>query len=85
MTQAILSLQMQCATAISTKQTFGTVLGVGFGLCSLTGLVGTPISGELAPHGFLAVSMFTASTLLLGSFFLLCARLNLSRRLMDKV
>jgi MFS family permease len=32
---AILSLQMHCATSISTKETYGTVLGAGFGLCSI--------------------------------------------------
>jgi hypothetical protein len=49
------------------------------------GLVGTPISGELVPHGYLALSMYAASTLAVGTVVIAVARLMQSWKLWTRV
>lgn len=49
------------------------------------GLIGSPISGELVPHGYLALSAYVASTLMLGGIILTVVRCILSRKLVAKV
>lgn len=109
---------MQCAAALSTKETYGTAVGLAMGFASIAcvfvppassldpvpslsflpttpttptnptpnrGLVGTPISGQLVPHGYLALSLYAATTLLVASGFFVVGRLLLSRRLWARV
>jgi hypothetical protein len=49
-------------------------------------LAGTPISGQLAgKYGYLAVSIYTGSSLVLGAILLIWARLVQERRLVVAV
>ncbi len=82
---ACLSLQLQCAAAMSTPETHGTVIGLAFGFVSIAGLVGQPIAGALVPKGWLALSIYSGSSLMAGSVFVILSRLSLSRKLRVKV
>ncbi|GMF75168.1 unnamed protein product [Aspergillus oryzae] len=52
---------------------------------SYSGLVGTPISGRLLKHGYLALSMYSGAALLAGAGLVLIARLRQNTKLMAKV
>ena len=82
---ACLSLQLQCATALSTPESHGTVMGLAFGGVSVTGLVGNPIAGALVPKGWVALSMYAGSSLMAGAVLVVLSRLSLSRELRVKV
>ncbi|KAK4496648.1 hypothetical protein PRZ48_012630 [Zasmidium cellare] len=82
---AILSLQLVCATTLTTDESHGAGVGIVMASVSLTGLFGTPIAGELVKSGYLALSCFAAATLLVGGVLLGLARLAKDRRLFVKV
>ncbi|KAJ9225686.1 hypothetical protein DTO271D3_6787 [Paecilomyces variotii] len=72
---AILSLQQACAAQIATPTTVGTVIGIVMGSCSLSSMAGTVISGELGQkYGFLALSVYSGASLILGGAILLAAK-----------
>ncbi|OJD30000.1 mfs monocarboxylate transporter [Diplodia corticola] len=75
---AILSLQTACVAKIATRETQGTAVGLLMGSVALTALFGTPISGQLVgQYGYLALSMFSGATLVVGSLLITWARLRL--------
>ena len=82
---ACLSLELQAVTTLATPETHGTVMGLGFGSMSITGLVGTPIAGALVPHGWIALSMYSGASLMTGAVFIVLSRLSLSRELKARV
>ncbi|KAF2160387.1 hypothetical protein M409DRAFT_70538 [Zasmidium cellare ATCC 36951] len=82
---AILSLQLVCATTLTTDESHGAGVGMVMASVSLTGLFGTPIAGELVKGGYLALSCFAAATLLVGGVLLGLARLAKDKRLLVKV
>ncbi|KAL4883172.1 major facilitator superfamily domain-containing protein [Aspergillus karnatakaensis] len=83
---AILSLQQVCAAQIATPQTLGLAVGTIFAASSFSAMASVPITGELAArYGYLAVSIYSGVSLVVGSFFLLLARLSQSRKLLAVV
>ncbi|KAE8378275.1 major facilitator superfamily domain-containing protein [Aspergillus bertholletiae] len=83
---AILSLQQACAAQVSTPQTIGLTLGTVMAATSFSALAGVPISGELAgKYGYLALSIYSGVSLLLGSVLLVAARFVQSRELFTVV
>ncbi|KAF2159683.1 hypothetical protein M409DRAFT_29845 [Zasmidium cellare ATCC 36951] len=81
---AVLSLQIACASLVSTKETMGAAIGIVMGSIALTALFGTPIAGELVKSGYLALSMFAGATMLVGAVLVLFARLGRSPKLLAK-
>ncbi|KAL4800848.1 major facilitator superfamily domain-containing protein [Aspergillus venezuelensis] len=83
---AILSLQQVCAAQVATPQTIGLAVGTIFGAGSLPAMASTPISGELAgKYGYLALSIFAGVSLIVGSVFLLLARVAQNRKVLAVV
>lgn len=82
---AILSLQLVCATTLTTDETHGAGVGIVMASVSLTGLFGTPIAGELVESGYLALSCFAAAMLIVGGVLLTVARMARDRRLWVQV
>ncbi|KIX07654.1 uncharacterized protein Z518_02307 [Rhinocladiella mackenziei CBS 650.93] len=82
---SILSLQVACATKLATPQTYGTAVGMTMGIVSLTGLFGSPISGELIKYSYLALSMYAGAVLAVGGILICFTRLQLSRKLLHIV
>lgn len=82
---AIMNLQIACAAQLATPQTLGIAMGMVMGSVSLTGLVGTPISGQLVQHGWIALSTFAASSMAVGTILLTLARLQQNRKVVAKV
>ncbi|KAL4966157.1 MCT family MFS transporter [Aspergillus stella-maris] len=83
---AILSLQQVCAAQVATPQTIGLAVGTIFGAGSLPAMASTPISGELAgKYGYLALSTFAGVSLIVGSVFLLFARVAQDRKVLAVV
>ncbi|KAH7045360.1 MFS monocarboxylate transporter [Macrophomina phaseolina] len=79
---AIMSLQSACAAQIATHETHGTAVGFLMGSLALTALFGTPISGELVgSYGYLALSLYSGASLVVGSLLIIWARLRLNRSL----
>ena len=76
-----MSLQASCGTKLATPATYGTAVGMAMGTVSLTGLFGSPISGELIKYGYLALSMYAGSALVVGGVLIATARLMQSRKL----
>ncbi|KAJ0425040.1 putative MFS monocarboxylate transporter [Aspergillus carlsbadensis] len=83
---AILSLQQVCAVQISTPQTVGLTVGAVMASASFSAMASVPISGELiGSYGYLALSLYTGVSLIVGSFLLLLARLAQDKRLLAVV
>ncbi|KAL5341036.1 major facilitator superfamily domain-containing protein [Aspergillus crustosus] len=79
---AILSLQQVCAAQIATPQTIGLAVGTIFAASSFSAMASVPITGELAArYGYLAVSIYSGVSLIVGSLILLLARLSQSQDL----
>ncbi|KAK0637473.1 putative MFS monocarboxylate transporter [Bombardia bombarda] len=78
---AIVSLQGACASRIATHRTQGTAMGLVMGASAITALVGNPVGGTLVgKYGYLANSMFTGATLVVGTVLIVVARLRLDRK-----
>ena len=73
---AILSLQLACATVLTTErpELRGTAVGLTLASVSLTGLFGPPIAGELVERGYFALAAFAGAALLAGGVLLGMAR-----------
>ncbi|OJJ64772.1 hypothetical protein ASPSYDRAFT_84766 [Aspergillus sydowii CBS 593.65] len=83
---AILSLQQVCAVQIATPQTLGLAVGTIFAASSFSAMASTPISGELSEkYGYLSLSIYSGVSLIVGSVFLLMARLVQSRKILVAV
>ncbi|KAF7592018.1 hypothetical protein BBP40_000799 [Aspergillus hancockii] len=83
---AILSLQQACAAQVATPQTIGLVMGTVMASTSFSAMAGIPISGELAgKYGYLALSIYSGVSLLIGSVLLAAARFVQSRKLLAVV
>ncbi|KAJ9236379.1 hypothetical protein DTO027B5_4673 [Paecilomyces variotii] len=79
---AILSLQQTCVAQVSSSSNMGTAIGTVMAATSLSGLAGIPISGELAGrYGFLALSIYSGVSMLVGTVILIAARIAQERRL----
>ncbi|TEA20215.1 Leporins efflux protein lepC [Colletotrichum sidae] len=79
---AVMSLQGACVGKIAHQRHQGLAVGFMMGSIAITALVGPPISGQILSHsGYLALSMWTGATLVLGAAILLMARLRLDRNL----
>ncbi|CAI7678945.1 unnamed protein product [Penicillium pancosmium] len=77
----ILSLQQACAAQVSGPHTMGLAIGSVVGATALSAMANIPISGALvSKHGWISISMFSGSTLLLGAALLIFARLALNPR-----
>ncbi|KAF9872005.1 major facilitator superfamily transporter [Colletotrichum karsti] len=77
---AVMSLQGACVGKIAHHRNQGMAMGFMMGSISVTALVGPPISGQMLSHsGYLALSMWTGATLVLGAVILGLARLRLNR------
>ncbi|KAL0938126.1 MFS monocarboxylate [Colletotrichum truncatum] len=77
---AVMSLQGACVGKIAHHRSQGLAVGFMMGSISVTALVGPPISGQILGHsGYLALSMWTGATLVLGAVILGLARLRLNR------
>ncbi|TDZ27672.1 hypothetical protein C8035_v009485 [Colletotrichum spinosum] len=77
-----MSLQGACVGKIAHQRHQGLAVGFMMGSIAITALVGPPISGQILSHsGYLALSMWTGATLVLGAAILLMARLRLDRNL----
>ncbi|KXG50743.1 Major facilitator superfamily domain, general substrate transporter [Penicillium griseofulvum] len=78
----ILSLQQACAAQVATSTTLGLAIGTVTGSTALSAMANVPISGALVEkYGYLALSMFSGASLLLGGFLLTAARLAQNRQL----
>ncbi|KXT15283.1 hypothetical protein AC579_4836 [Pseudocercospora musae] len=82
---AIMSLQLACATILADEKTRGAAVGLAMASVSLTGLFGTPIAGELAEHGYVALSGFAGAMLIVGAILLACARFSRNSKFLAKV
>lgn len=82
---SILSLQLPCASQLSTPENHHLAVGAIFAAGSITSLIGSPIAGKIQEHGYVALSMFTASVLVLGAVLIAVARLLQDRRIFVKV
>ncbi|OJJ75218.1 hypothetical protein ASPBRDRAFT_119613 [Aspergillus brasiliensis CBS 101740] len=72
---AILSLQQACALQLATPKTVGLAVGVVMGATALSAMAGIPISGALVQkYGFLALSIYSGVSLLVGGLLLCLAR-----------
>ncbi|KAL4737940.1 MFS general substrate transporter [Aspergillus similis] len=80
---AILSLQQACAAQVSSSASMGTAIGTVMAATSLSGLAGIPVSGELAgKYGFLALSIYSGVSMLVGTVILIAARIAQEKRLL---
>ncbi|CAG8131062.1 unnamed protein product [Penicillium nalgiovense] len=78
----ILSLQQACAAQVATPSTLGLAMGTVSGSTALSAMANVPISGALVErYGYLSLSMFSGTSLLLGGVLLIAARLSQSRQL----
>ncbi|KAK4610509.1 Agnestins efflux protein AgnL12 [Fulvia fulva] len=84
---AILSQMVAYATVLSTGESYGAGIGIGIsmGSVSFTALFGTPIAGELVKYGYIALSCFSGSALMVGGVFIACSRLAQDRRILAQV
>ncbi len=76
---------MQCSAQLATPTTYGTAMGMAMAVSAITNLVGNPISGQLIPQGYLAMSMFAGASLLAGGVLLVLGRFTKERKLLAKV
>ncbi|KAJ5241777.1 uncharacterized protein N7469_000104 [Penicillium citrinum] len=82
----ILSLQQACAAQVATPTTMGLAIGSVVGATALSAMANIPISGALvAKHGWLSIALFSGVSLLLGSVFLIVARLSQDRNFLAVV
>ncbi|KAK2865169.1 hypothetical protein FQN49_003842 [Arthroderma sp. PD_2] len=83
---AIISLQGACATQLVDPATYGAAMGSILGVCSIAGLIGSPIAGELATrYGYLAASEFGGAAMLSGTACLVVSRALQSTQLFKVV
>ncbi|KAE8151421.1 major facilitator superfamily domain-containing protein [Aspergillus avenaceus] len=83
---AILSLQQACAAQVSTPQTLGLAIGTVMASTSFSAMAGIPISGELAgKYGYLALSIYSGVSLLVGGVLLVGARIAQDKALLAVV
>ncbi|KAK2060063.1 major facilitator superfamily transporter [Colletotrichum caudatum] len=83
---AVISLQSACAGKIAPRGNQGAAIGFAMGSIAVTGLVGPPISGQIIAHsGYLALSMWTGTTLVVGAAIVAAARWRLSPQLLAAV
>ncbi|KAI5241300.1 MFS monocarboxylate transporter [Aureobasidium subglaciale] len=83
---AIMSLQTACIASLATPETMGTAMGLSMGSIALMVLFGTPISGQLVgQYGYLELSMFSGSTLIVGAVLIGCARLKQDRKMLSAI
>ncbi|KAF1811989.1 MFS general substrate transporter [Eremomyces bilateralis CBS 781.70] len=82
---AILILQAACSTQLSTPETYGTAIGLVLAAVSVTGLVGNPISGKLVPHGYLALSLYSGLSIMVGGALIGWSRVKQDKKLFAKV
>ncbi|KAK1488935.1 ATPase [Colletotrichum cuscutae] len=76
---AIMSLQGACVGKIAHHRHQGLAVGFMMGSIAVTALVGPPISGQILAHaGYLALSMWTGATLVVGAAILAAARWRLN-------
>ncbi|KAK1999485.1 major facilitator superfamily transporter [Colletotrichum falcatum] len=79
---AVISLQGACVGKIAHRGNQGSAMGLAMGSIAITALVGPPISGQIVAHsGYLALSMWTGATLILGAAIVAAARWRLSPQL----
>ncbi|KAJ5715397.1 uncharacterized protein N7483_012578 [Penicillium malachiteum] len=79
----ILSLQQASAAQVATPSTIGLAIGSVAGCCALSAMANVPISGALVEkYGYLALSIFTGVSLLVGAILLLLARFAQTRTLL---
>ncbi|CRG88684.1 Riboflavin transporter MCH5 [Talaromyces islandicus] len=82
----ILSLQPACAAQVATPKTIGTAVGLILAAASLPALAGTPVSGALIDkYGYLSLSIYSGVSLLVGSLWLIMARLAQNPKLIAVV
>ncbi|KAJ5101405.1 hypothetical protein NUU61_003627 [Penicillium alfredii] len=78
----ILSLQQACAAQIATPSTIGLAIGSVSGSTALSAMASVPIGGALVEkYGYLAMSVYSGVSLLLGGILLIVARLAQNRNL----
>ncbi|KAJ5834202.1 Major facilitator superfamily domain general substrate transporter [Penicillium robsamsonii] len=78
----ILSLQQACAAQVATSTTLGLAIGTVSGSTALSAMANVPIGGALLEkYGYLSLSIFSGTSLLLGGFLLIAARLVQNRQL----
>ncbi|CAI7609342.1 unnamed protein product [Penicillium glandicola] len=78
----ILSLQQACAAQVATTTTLGLAIGTVSGSTALSAMANVPISGALVEkYGYLSLSIFSGTSLLLGGTLLIAARLVQNRQL----
>lgn len=83
---AIISLQGACATLVVEPRHYGTAIGTVLALYSISGLVGTPIVGQILDHsGWLAVILWSGLIMIVGAAFLLAAKLKVNKDIWAKV
>ncbi|KAJ5691964.1 hypothetical protein N7462_001387 [Penicillium macrosclerotiorum] len=77
----ILSLQQACAAQVATPSTLGLAIGSVCGSTALSAMANVPISGALVEkYVYLALSLFSGVSLLLGAVLLVAARLAQDRK-----
>ncbi|KAK1985729.1 major facilitator superfamily transporter [Colletotrichum cereale] len=83
---AVISLQGACVGKIAPPGNQGSAIGFAMGSIAVTALVGPPISGQIVAHsGYLALSMWTGVTLVVGAAIVAAARWRLSPQLLAAV
>ncbi|KAB8298722.1 hypothetical protein EYC80_000897 [Monilinia laxa] len=82
---AIISLQGVCAAKLVPPNQFGLVMGSVMTFLSISGLVGSPINGQiLDTWGYLGMSLFSGLIMILGGLVILLARLKLNKQILAK-
>ncbi|KAA8569948.1 hypothetical protein EYC84_002286 [Monilinia fructicola] len=83
---AIISLQGVCAAKLVPPNQFGLAMGFVMTFLSISGLVGSPINGQiLDTWGYLGMSLFSGLIMILGGLVILMARLKLNKQLLARV
>ncbi|WYZ45712.1 hypothetical protein EsH8_VIII_001028 [Colletotrichum jinshuiense] len=78
----VMSLQSACVGKIADQRSQGMAVGFTMGAIAVTALVGPPIGGQILAHsGYLALSMWTGATLVIGAAILCMARWRLKNNL----
>ncbi|KJA16292.1 hypothetical protein HYPSUDRAFT_147959 [Hypholoma sublateritium FD-334 SS-4] len=85
---AFIALITPCVAQISDFERLGVRIGMLYSIISFPSLFGGPVAGALLTrdHGrYLAMIIFSGSTVMLGSLFILGARLLVDRRILARV
>ncbi|KAL4080862.1 major facilitator superfamily domain-containing protein [Scleroderma citrinum] len=85
---AFVSVITPCIAQISDRPEMGMRIGALYTFVSLPALTGNPIAGALlqAHKGsFMITIIFSGSSMIIGSIFLLASRLSINRRIFDRV